>query len=252
MIALSIYIIFISKRVFRTYNKMADMDSATPLHKISGISLQVFRYNFDEGFMDELTAFAKLHEHDSRLDFKDAWKTWMTENKELVDTETERLVQSGFAGDVADKMFKSVRYYFRKKSLVPSVQPVRKTYDTLHKPVLVAMDDQIRTQIKINVIETKPDSDGNVPTAVSTISPAEGFANFCNEHQLIILEAIRSLHAASACDVGVYHGCGPDDNILPPVSSQMNRENVVGYMNKLKKTYKNRFYNIKVALSKIV
>ena len=154
------------------------MDSATPLHKISGISLQVYRYNFDEGFMDELTAFAKLHEHDSRLDFKDAWKSWMSENKELVDAETERLVQLGFAGDVADKMFKSVRYYFRKKSLVPSVQPVRKTYDTLHKPVLVAMDEQIRTQIKINVIETKPDADGNVPTAVSTISPAEGFANF--------------------------------------------------------------------------
>jgi hypothetical protein len=228
------------------------MDSETPLHKISGISLQVFRYNFHDSFMDELTAFAKVHEHDSRLDFKDAWKMWMTENKELVDAETDRLVQCGFAGDVADKMFKSVRYYFRKKSLVPSVQPVRKTYDTLHKPVLVAMDDHIRTQIKINVIETKPDADGNVPTAVSTISPAEGFANFCNEHQLIILDAIRSLHAASACDVGVYDGHGPDDNILPPVASQINRENVVTYMNKLKKTYKNRFYNIKVALSKIV
>jgi hypothetical protein len=228
---------------------MADMDSATPLHKISGISLQVFRYNFDEGFMDELTAFAKVHEHDSRLDFKDAWKTWMTENKELVDAETDRLVQLGFAGDVADKMFKSVRYYFRKKSLVPSVQPVRKTYDTLHKPVLVAMDDQIRTQIKINVIETKPDADGNVPSAVSTISPAEGFANFCDEHQLIILDAIRSLHAACACDADIYDGHG--DNILPPVASQFNRENMVGYMNKLKKTYKNRFYNIKVALSKI-
>jgi len=58
------------------------------------------------------------------------------------------------------------------------------------------------------------------------------------------------LHAACACDADIYDGHG--DNILPPVSSQMNRENVVGYMNKLKKTYKNRFYNIKVALSKIV
>jgi hypothetical protein len=91
-----------------------------------------------------------------------------------------------------------------------------------------------------------------VPTAVSKISPAEGFANFCDEHQLIILDAIRSLHAASSCDADVYDGHGPDDNILPPVASQFNRDNVVGYMNKLKKTYKNRFYNIKVSLSKIV
>jgi len=216
------------------------IDTAEPLykdeaHKHIGVSMQVFRYNFAESVMDELTAFAKLHEHDSRADFKDAWKSWMSQNKSLIDAETSRLVQAGFIGDVMDKMYKSVRYYFRKKSLVPAVQPLRKTYEVVYKPLLLAIDEQIRSQIHANVIKIKTEVE---PLAVSTISPAEGFTHFCDNHSSIIAEGIRTFYS-SACD----------NNNVPP-HEPIHREKIVLFMNKLKKTYKNRFYNIKVSLSK--
>ena len=71
--------------------------------------MQIFRHNFDNNLMDELTSFAKLHEHDSRYDFKEAWKLWVVKNQQMIDTETERLLLSGFTGNVLDKMYKSVR-----------------------------------------------------------------------------------------------------------------------------------------------
>lgn len=206
------------------------------LQQNSGVSMQVFRYNFTDSVIDELTAFAKLHEHDSRLDFKDAWKTWMAQNKLLIDQETNRLVQAGFTGDVVDKMYKSVRYYFRKKSLVPTVQPPRKTYDSFYRPLLFAIDEQIRTQIHANIIKIKTEVE---PLAISTISPADGFTHFCDNHPSLIAEAIRNTTV-------VEHDCDSS----PP--HPIHRDMIVSFMNKLKKTYKNRFYNIKVSLSKII
>lgn len=221
------------------------IDTTEPLykddsHKTIGVSMQVFRYNFTESVMDELTTFAKLHEHDTRLDFKDAWKTWMAQNKSLIELETNRLVQAGFTGDVIDKMYKSVRYYFRKKSLVPTVQPPRKTYDSFYKPLLLAIDEQIRSQIHANVIKIKTEVE---PIAVSTISPAEGFTHFCDNHPSLIAEAIRNNYNNNN---HVESGC--ESSHPQPI----HRDMIVSFMNKLKKTYKNRFYNIKVSLSKIV
>lgn len=223
------------------YTESGDDIVKTPIKP--GICMQVFRFNFADYVMDELTAFAKIHEHDNRLVFKDAWKVWMSQNKLLIHTETERLVQEGFTGNVIDKMYKSVRYYFRKKSLTPSVQPQRKTYDSLHKPLLSLIDEQIYNQINANLSALKS-SASDESIAVSTISPAEGFDNFCNDYQSNILDAIRVSHAND--------GSGGVDSIdiLPATKVHVNRDDVVAYINKIKKTYKNRFYNIKVLLTK--
>jgi hypothetical protein len=180
--------------------------------------------------MDELTAFAKLHEHDVLYDFKDAWKIWMSQNAAFITEETDRLISAGFTGDVVDKMYKSVRYYFRKKSLAPAVQPLRNSYITLPHPLIEAIDAQIHAQIQATMY---------------SISPANGFDLFCRENQVIIVPAMQTF----------YNQTKPMDNHPTPIPALniITRDHVNNFLLKLKKTYKNRFYIIRTQyLSKLV
>ena len=79
-------------------------------------NINIFRYKFTEEFTIELYKFSKIHQYDHRSDFKEAWNIWTEENEDLVDEEIRRLSNLGYDGDILDKMFKSARYYFRKKS----------------------------------------------------------------------------------------------------------------------------------------
>jgi hypothetical protein len=185
------------------------------LDKSSG-SIPVLRFNFTTYVMTLLSSFAKIHQFDSRHDFKNAWKLWAEQNNALVQAETIHLQQSGFTGNVHDKMYKSVRYYFRQKSTVPIAQPPRKIYESMHKPILSAIDQQIKSLMQNNIME-------------SCLSPANGFDLFCNQHMNLIIDAIR---------------------IYSPLPISITRDIIVSYTNKLKKTYKNRFYNIRVSLEK--
>jgi hypothetical protein len=164
--------------------------------------------------MNELTAFAKLHEYDSLCDFKEAWKIWISQNNTIVLEETERLETAGFNGNVLDKMYKSVRFYFRKKPLVPALQPVRYNYNALPKSLLLVIDNDIHTQLR----------DTN-----ASISPAKGFELFCHEYKITIADEIQTFY-------------NNNDN----VTSTITRDNVNAFLEKLKKTYKNRFYIIRL------
>ncbi len=175
-------------------------------------SIPILRFNFTPTFMTLLSSFSKIHEFDSRQDFKNAWKLWSEDNKTLIQDETLRLQQSGFTGNVHDKMFKSVRYYFRQKYTAPAAQPPRKNYESMHKPILSAIDTQIKSIIND-----------------SSISPANGFDSFCTEQMNLIIEAIR---------------------ISYPTTQPISRDMIISYTNRLKKTYKNRFYNIRVSFAK--
>ena len=80
------------------------------------INNTIYRYKFDELFLEDLISFAKIHQFDDRKTFKEEWKLWCESNEEFIEREENRLVSLGYKGDCKDKMFKSSRYYFRKKS----------------------------------------------------------------------------------------------------------------------------------------
>ena len=189
--------------------------SAKPFDKhTSTISMPVLRFNFSSTMKNKLSTFAKIHEHDNRFDFKNAWKLWAEQNKLIIHTETERLELLGFTGNVYNKMFKSVRYYFRHKSVIPTAQPPRKTYECMHKHILSAIDLHIISLIQNITMDT-------------TVSPAYAFDRFCNEQINLIRDDIRISYSTD--------------------TNSISRDMVNSYINKLKKTYKNRFYNIRVS-----
>ena len=116
------------------------MSDSTPINTI-------YRYKFRNEFVNELYKFSKIHQYDHRKDFKEAWQLWIEENDDIVTDEVRILTNNGYEGDIFDKMFKSARYYFRKKSTEKKEPVKRRKYCGLSKDVLDAMDKHIASNI---------------------------------------------------------------------------------------------------------
>jgi hypothetical protein len=149
----------------------------------NNLSIAIYRYKFTNEFINELFKFSKIHQYDHRKDFKEAWDKWMDENEDLINGEVRRLTNLGYEGDIIDKMFKSARYYFRKKSTEKKDPIKRRVYVGTNKELLEAMDDHINTNI----------NSGN-------FKPSEGFDNFCKENMDVLKEQINALCKAGFTD----------------------------------------------------
>jgi hypothetical protein len=123
--------------------------------------VKVYRYKFTQEFMDEMHNFSKIHQYDDRIQFKEAWDKWVIDYEDSIQTEVERLLLTGYTGDILDKMFKSARYYFRKKGVIKPDVKERRPYILLQKEILDLMDVHIRR---------------------NNYKPSEGFEDFCNLH----------------------------------------------------------------------
>ena len=164
------------------------------------ITVQIFRFKFTEAFMIDLNKFAKIHQYDHRKDFKEAWSTWTEENDDIIQEEVDRLNNLGYDGDILDKMFKSARYYFRKKSPIKAEPQTRRQYISVNHDLLDAMDAHIRSIIR---------ADG--------FQPKSGFVSFCLNNDQVVKATITQIFNQ-----------GINDGEL--------------IQQKLKKTYKNRYF----------
>jgi hypothetical protein len=170
-------------------------------------NINIFRYKFADCFTDELFKFSKIHQYDDRKTFKEAWTTWTEENNDLVNTEFRRLSNLGYDGDILDKMFKSARYYFRKKSTEKKEPAKRRIYVGIQKEFLDAMDEHIKS----NMNSGQKENDNEV------FKPSTGFDDFCKNNFTLLKDEIAQL-----CRAGMT-----DSNEIK---------------NKIKKTYKNRYF----------
>ena len=150
-----------------------DCDTTTP----------IYRYKFTNEFTDELYKFAKIHQYDHRHDFKDAWNVWTEDNADLVNDEVHRLTQLRYDGDVLDKMFKSARYYFRKKSTEQKEPAKRRVYVGAHKDLLDAMDQHILKCL-----------------LAGEFKPSSGFDDFCKQNADMLKDQVALFVRANITD----------------------------------------------------
>ena len=138
----------------------------------------IYRFKFTEDFMEELYNFSKIHQYDERKDFKEAWEIWTEENKEIINEEIIRLNNLGYPSghNVIDKMFKSARYYFRKKSIEKKEPKKRRQYISVTRELLDVMDQHIEKNI-FNL----------------DYQPKTGFVLFCKSNELILKESISKI-----------------------------------------------------------
>lgn len=164
------------------------------------INIQIYRYKFIDELMNELYIFAKVHQYDTRNVFKEAWELWLEENNNIVSSEVNRLTEIGYNGNIIEKMFKSARYYFRKKNTGEKEITERRIYIGVSKELLKSMDKHIISGI-----------------IQENYKPSDVFDEFCKIHIDLLKEQVHLL-----CKNGFTNS----DEIK----------------NKIKKTYKNRYF----------
>ena len=124
-------------------------DCKSPRSNNDSINVIIYRYKFTDDFTNELYKFSKVHQYDHRNDFKEAWVKWSEDNSDIIINETERLLVLGYQNEdnIDDKMFKSARYYFRKKSPIKPEPKQRRQYISVDHDLLAAMDRHIANNI---------------------------------------------------------------------------------------------------------
>ena len=196
------------------------------------VILKTHRYEFSELAMMQLNYFTQVHKYDERKAFKQAWKKWIatSEIAQLIETEKERLESAGFKGDIEDKMFKAVRYYFMKKmNTEKKEQTQRKPYVGLSGNLLTAMDKHILTKIKENMQKEELESTKNQEKQQkktqykSNVSPDKSYNDFYNTNTEIIENEMQLL-------------------------LEQETTNDIEIEKKIKKTYKNRYQTIRKKL----
>ena len=192
---------------------------------------RVLRFEFAGMLIEQVTAFANVHQYDDRKTYKEAWTTWLAHDEiaALLKTEVERLSALGYKGDVADKLFKSGRYYFRGKTNADDNKRNKcsaearteahteervkeRKYVLMNRQLLNDMDEQIDCGLRS-----------------AEYTPASGFADFCktNAQSDIYCSEVARLSELMHTGDAVY--------------------------DKLKKTYKNRYFMMtKAAATKAV
>ena len=135
---------------------------------------KIFRFKFDDFIINSIYGFAKLHQYDDRVAYKEAWSEWLECNDDLVERETRRLVELGYTGDVKQKMYKSGRYYYRTKSTQRNEPVKRREYVSLTHEFIDNIDQHI-----------------NMHKDNENFKPSDGYDDFCKKYTYELLEEIK-------------------------------------------------------------
>lgn len=139
------------------------------INEINEINTNIYRYKFTCNFTEDLYEFSKIHQYDSREDFKEAWQQWTRDNEDKIQAERERLLRLDFKGDILNKMYKSARYYFRKKPTEKKEQQKRISYICISKEILDKMDLHLNQNMNND-----------------NFKPKQAFIDFCENNQELL------------------------------------------------------------------
>jgi hypothetical protein len=170
------------------------------------LATSILRFNFTDDVMDIITQFAQIHKFDDRRVYRERWDKWFEENNSILLQEIERLMESGYDGDVKDKMYKAGRYYFRKKN--NKVQKCNKE-SGIKKRHYLSMDKLVIDEMDKHIVASL--------MRKTDYTPANGYSDFCKLYDNLLNVEKKRIH--------LEYNIG-DDKIL----------------DKFKKTYKNRYF----------
>ncbi len=221
-----------------------------PAITATATGIKTYRHEFSKEFMAELSRFSKVHQYDDRQTYKSEWQKWTSQAEiaEAMEVERRRLQENGYTGDIDDKMFKAGRYYFRKKTSTvvadqtittgtttinnniatdppsPAAPAQRRTYITMSKQCIRLMDQHIQRAAASTPATA-------AATAAAVFKPSVCYDDFYQTQMTT---------AAMTTEIG---------NIIEKyektpgaMSNQTADELTEEIMDKIKKTYKNRYY----------
>lgn len=167
--------------------------------------------------MELIKRFAIVHQYDERKMYKEQWNNWYNDNKEAMENEVERMNDVGYVGDVKDKMFKAGRYYFRKKNIKNKETNEECERENNEKP---DVKEKPRRNYITMLEETLNAMDEHIKTSLAAdteFKPSDGYSEFCEKNVVVLRTEIQRMVS---------------DNI-------MDKKDIA---EKIKKTYKNRYF----------
>lgn len=185
---------------------------------------KTFRFEFTEYIMDAIKQFAIVHQYDERKMYKEQWSNWYNENKEDMEREIERMNEIGYVGDVKDKMFKAGRYYFRKKNIKNQDKEEQRECEVFNNINNInTKNTEKKRRNYITMLEsTLVAMDEHIKKSLATdaqFKPSDGYSEFCEKNVLVLRTEIQRMVVENIID----------------------KKDIA---EKIKKTYKNRYYMI--------
>jgi len=226
--------------------------------------IKTYRHEFSKEFMAELSRFSKVHQYDDRQTYKSEWQKWASQYDiaEAMEVERRSLQENGYTGDIDDKMFKAGRYYFRKKtSTIVADQTIttapsttdnniatdppspaapahqRRTYITMSKQCIQLMDQHIKRAAASSTPATPA---APTPASVSASVPASVPAVF--KPSVCYDDFYQTQMATEAMTTEIGNIIEKYEKTPGAMSNQTADELTEEIMDKIKKTYKNRYY----------
>jgi hypothetical protein len=183
--------------------------------------LPVFRYKFNDDVTAVLSKFANDNESLPKKEYKEQWKNWLNSNEEFVRNERERLTSQGYNNiDVTTKMFRTTKYYLRKN--------MEKSNTDNNEPS--TNDDQFRKKIFFVSKDLLKTMEEHISKAISeNISPSKSFQSFADNYKSEIENEIENITTKHTSDT-------ENTENIEQIKSTINE--------KIKKTYKNKYYNV--------
>ena len=187
------------------------------------IDMPIQRFKYSDMMTTLLVGFAEIHRHDSRKDFRSFWDEFIKSNLNAFEREVTLLEERGFKSDPYNAMYKSARFYYRKfydgSGKKKNCKKIKNNpYSKFPTELIKLIDTAIEKYISINLKQV------STSNYICDITPASCYSEFCGDYEddlyIHIHEYIRQRQSMG-------------DNISSSLIS-----------NKLKKTFKNRFYKI--------
>jgi hypothetical protein len=193
--------------------------------------MRTLRFVLSDNVLNSIIEFSKLHRQDHRLVYKKEWNNWLEINKEMVQDEVNRMKTIGYNDCVLTKMFDAGRYYFRKKELAKEKKEKKQKEkdenaedddeheddeeekDKKKEKKYVTLDKTILYDIECHIKNNISNDD---------YTPSNGYFDF---------------HVKNV-------------RVLNKEKTRLEME-VDDFINKIKKTYKNKYFFIKRQISKI-
>ena len=180
------------------------------------IQTKIYRFVFSDCLQGYFATFAEEYCELDRKEFKQKWEEWITVPliRNTIQDEIVALRDKGFDGDVLDKMFKCVRYYFRKKAIqeisismdnqsIKEENTDTKWMSHLSKAIIQKIDTHIREQTN------------------TSISPYDRYDLFYKENMSLFRIEFEK---------------------IIPVNHIGEKDRFDEFVKKIKKSYKNRIY----------
>lgn len=151
------------------------------------VIIQSFRHDFSGAMKANLEQFTQAHYNEPRKQYQQSWNKWTQTHQQIFIEECGALHKQGFEGDPMDKLYKSARYYFRKKNLgtlasqreTCNQEEKERTYIRIPRKITESMVTFIKQSLENSVQGTKLE-----------LSQQNAFCDYVTQHKDLIFTSL--------------------------------------------------------------